>query len=58
VGCTFRPNISKSERSRTAQAPAPTPVGFNECKQRLRKAFAGQAQRRQILEFRSEINIP
>jgi len=63
--CTFKPNISKSGRSYTRgrsdclqPGSHDPPKGFVECKERLRRAFAGHVRRRQLLEDRTTpINI-
>jgi len=57
AACTFKPDLKKSGRSYIKQHSAggtryPTPRGYDECKQRLRKAFVGQVQRRKFLEDR------
>jgi len=56
--CSFRPDTSRSSKSyqRGATVTSPGkivhPRGYDQCKQRLRRAFAGHAQRRRLLEDR------
>lgn len=56
--CTFRPDTSKSGRSyqRHGSASSPAmgghPRGYDQCKQRMRRAFAGHVQKKRLLEER------
>jgi len=53
--CTFRPDTAKSERSYMRHGSTrsrTTPRGFDECKQRMRRAFAGHAQQKRLLDDR------
>lgn len=59
-GCTFRPNLRKSDKSfhATSKTFRPSPRGADACAQRMRKAFAEKDSRRRFLEERAPSDRP
>lgn len=58
-GCTFRPNLQKSDKSFHATSTfRPSPRGADACAQRMRKAFAEKDSRRRFLEERAPTDRP